>query len=382
MPRKKAQQGIFVSYRRTGARADAGRLYDRLSRQFGDDHVFMDIDDILPGQNFQDVLRDTLANCQVLLVLIGPKWLDTKDADGLQRLQDEQDFVRMEVQSAIQRRLPIIPILINRARMPSRDDLPKGIDSLADHQALEISDKRFHEDVDDLIRALERILSGGDEPWYLQLRHGAIFGAIAVVLAAMLLWFGAQKWFASSGGIGSRPKIPLALDQPSELSYLRRESTILSSAELYNMLIKRNFFDSALNPDGTGQEHHYELEISESDSVVIDHSTDLMWQQSGMGRAIPVGNAGSAIASLNTRKFAGHDDWRLPTMEELMSLLARAKAPSAHMSRVLSPQEAPIVWSVDRAADRSFWVVYAFSGTAALESEKFNAWVRAVRTVK
>ncbi len=121
--------GIFISYRRTDTRADAGRLYDRLANRFSGDHVFMDIDDIQPGQKFLTVLQDTLDICHVLLVLIGPKWLDARDAGGLVRLQDDQDFVRLEVQTALQRGIPVIPILVNRALMPTREDLPPGIDS-------------------------------------------------------------------------------------------------------------------------------------------------------------------------------------------------------------------------------------------------------------
>ncbi len=109
------EQGVFISYRRADTRADAGRLYDRLVDRFGEDHVFMDIDDIAPGQDFQAVLRNTLDNCQVLLVLIGPGWLNASDEDGNLRLAGSDDFVRQEVSTALARRIPVIPVLFNRS---------------------------------------------------------------------------------------------------------------------------------------------------------------------------------------------------------------------------------------------------------------------------
>lgn len=153
----KATFDIFVNYRRQDTRADAGRIYDRLSTHFGKDHVFMDIDDITPGQNFVQILEETLDYCAVLLVLIGNSWLDSENEDGERRLEQENDFVRLEIQRAIERNITVIPVLVGRARMPSDDDLPQEIALLSQHQALEISDKRFHPDVDRLIAELETI---------------------------------------------------------------------------------------------------------------------------------------------------------------------------------------------------------------------------------
>lgn len=108
---------IFISYRRQDAGADAGRLYDRLSAYFGGDHVFMDVDDIELGQNFVHVLEDTLEHCDVLLVLIGRRWLTAVDEQGRQRLENPTYFVRQEIQRAAQRDINIIPITIATPRM-------------------------------------------------------------------------------------------------------------------------------------------------------------------------------------------------------------------------------------------------------------------------
>ena len=114
-----ATPGIFISYRRDDTRADAGRLCDRLEAHFGDEQVFMDIDDLKPGQKFVDELNRVLDGCDVLIVLMGSGWLGAQDQNGSLRLMDEQDFVRREVLTALQRGIEIIPVLVNRTPMPT-----------------------------------------------------------------------------------------------------------------------------------------------------------------------------------------------------------------------------------------------------------------------
>ena len=147
---------IFLNYRRQDSRADAARIYDRLSAHFGDEHVFMDIDNIQPGENFVQILDHTLASCSVLLVLIGTDWLDAKNETGERRLEAANDFVRQEIMSAIERKITIIPVLVGHAAMPSQDELPSEIALLCQQQALEVADKHFHPDVDRLISVLEK----------------------------------------------------------------------------------------------------------------------------------------------------------------------------------------------------------------------------------
>jgi hypothetical protein len=374
--------GIFISYRRTDTRADAGRLYDRLANRFSGDHVFMDIDDIQPGQKFLTVLQDTLDICHVLLVLIGPKWLDARDAGGLVRLQDDQDFVRLEVQTALQRGIPVIPILVNRAFMPTREDLPSGIDSLADHQALEISDSRFHDDVNNLIRALERILADGDLPRHHHRFRIAAFGVTALVVALGVFWLASPQWLQPEAVPGHATDNTQQDEAPGRALTLRNESALVSRAEVLGMLAERNFFDASRHPAGTGLGNLYELTSIDGDAVVIDRSTNLMWQQTGSDRQYPFAQAKTEIQSLNKQHFAGQVDWRLPTIEEAMSLLTPTKQVGIHMSPLLSPQAAPILWTADRGGDQAIWVVYAYDGVAGLESDEFNAWARAVRTMR
>jgi tetratricopeptide (TPR) repeat protein len=151
---------IFLSYRREDSGGWAGRLYDRLSQRFGDEHVFMDIDAIEPGLDFVEVIQQAVLSCDVLITLIGRQWLTVADATGKPRLTNPEDFVRLEIAAALERNIRIIPVLVQDAPMPRSADLPDDLKRLSRRNALEISDTRFHSDVDRLITVLDSVLSG------------------------------------------------------------------------------------------------------------------------------------------------------------------------------------------------------------------------------
>jgi hypothetical protein len=115
---------VFISYRREDAAGHVGRLYDALAARLGADAVFMDIDHIAPGQNFADVLHRAVSTCQVVLVVIGPRWLAAADPDGGRRLDGPADFVRLEVAEALRGTTRVIPVLVHGARMPEAAELP------------------------------------------------------------------------------------------------------------------------------------------------------------------------------------------------------------------------------------------------------------------
>src|SRR5215475_10550183 len=102
---------VFISYRRDDSAGHAGRVQDRLEREFGRDLSFIDVDAIPLGTNFVKVLHEEVAKCSVLLAVIGLNWLDARDDDGNRRLDDENDFVRIEIASALRRDIPVVPIL-------------------------------------------------------------------------------------------------------------------------------------------------------------------------------------------------------------------------------------------------------------------------------
>ena len=146
--------GIFISYRRGGTSAYAGRLYDRLAGEFGEDNVFMDLTAIDPGTDFVDTIERAVGDADALLVIIGPGWVDASGDGGTPRLQDPRDFVHREVLGALERETLVVPVLVGGATMPEADRLPDPLSSLARRNALELTDAGWSRDVDRLIDAL------------------------------------------------------------------------------------------------------------------------------------------------------------------------------------------------------------------------------------
>ncbi|MDH4100655.1 MAG: TIR domain-containing protein [Nitrospirota bacterium] len=154
--------GVFINYRRDDAKAEAGRISDRLSAHFGRDRVFMDVaGGIAPGQEFDQVIEKAVASSNALVVVIGKQWLTVADAEGRRRIDDPEDYVRMEIVSALNRGKTVIPVLVQDAVMPTAEQLPDDLDRLSKKQALEMSDNRWDYDSGQLIKALEM---GGVEP--------------------------------------------------------------------------------------------------------------------------------------------------------------------------------------------------------------------------
>ena len=147
---------IFINYRRDDAAGDAGRLYDALSARFGKGEVFMDVDTIQPGADFRDVIIQAVESCEVLVTVIGRSWLSLEDAHGGRRLDNPQDLVRLEIQAALNRKILLVPALVQGARMPRADQLPTSLAKLARRNAFEISYARWQHDVETLITSLEK----------------------------------------------------------------------------------------------------------------------------------------------------------------------------------------------------------------------------------
>lgn len=151
---------IFLSYRREDSGGWAGRLYDRLSQHFGGEHVFMDIDTIAPGLDFVEVIQHAVQSCDVLIAVIGRQWLTVADATGQPRLANPEDFVRLEIATALERNIRVIPVLFEGAPMPRSTDLPDDLKRLSRRHAVEVRDIPFHHDVDRLITVRDSVLSG------------------------------------------------------------------------------------------------------------------------------------------------------------------------------------------------------------------------------
>jgi TIR domain len=145
---------IFISYRRDDSEGEAGRLFDDLVREFGSKNVFMDVTGIRPGVDFVKAIEANVADCGILLAIIGPTWATIAGADGVRRLDDPNDFVALEIASALKREVPVIPVLVHGARMPGQDQLPESLKAFSHRNSVELSHVRWLSDVQLLIEAL------------------------------------------------------------------------------------------------------------------------------------------------------------------------------------------------------------------------------------
>lgn len=156
---------IFISYRREDSANVSGRIYDRLAAHFGDAAVFKDVDDIPFGVDFKNHLNGVVAECAIELVVIGPNWLTVTDEDGERRLDDPADFVRIEIEAALDRDIPVVPLLVSGASMPKDHQLPPGMQKLAYRNGTPVRpDPDFHHDMDRLIAGLEPHLAPPTQP--------------------------------------------------------------------------------------------------------------------------------------------------------------------------------------------------------------------------
>jgi DNA polymerase len=149
---------IFINYRRQDSEGYVGRLYDHLANFFPREDIFMDIEALLPGVDFVEALEKAVAGCEIFLAVIGPSWIDATDDAGARRIEQWNDFVRIEIALALKHNKLVIPLLFGGARMPPPDRLPDDITALARRNSFEISHKRFAYDVELLVGSIQRAI--------------------------------------------------------------------------------------------------------------------------------------------------------------------------------------------------------------------------------
>jgi len=151
---------VFLSYRRDDSQHFAGRLYDRLTDRFGVSGVFMDIDSIRPGADFAETVVRAVAECDVLLAVVGQRWVDARHDDGGRRLDDPADFVALELRAALERDVVVIPVLVDGATIPRPEDLPPELAGFARRNAMRVDHETFRSDVTALLDAISRVREG------------------------------------------------------------------------------------------------------------------------------------------------------------------------------------------------------------------------------
>lgn len=191
---------VFLSYRREDSAGHTGRLHDRLVDQLGRDRVFLDIDNIQPGDDFIEAIDATLDRCSHVLVIVGRRWLEVRDNDHRRRLDNPADNHRLEIERALQRKVRVVPVLVGGAEMPPADQLPESLRAFARRNAFEISDKRFDSDASNLARVVKETCAKDqanarqdsttpqDKPSKLPVRGRvlAALAGVAMVLAAIV----------------------------------------------------------------------------------------------------------------------------------------------------------------------------------------------------
>jgi O-acetyl-ADP-ribose deacetylase (regulator of RNase III) len=149
---------VFISYRRDDSQDVVGRIYDKLVAAFSPEQVIRDIDSLIIGRPFPEALNDAVSQSEIVLVIIGKNWLTASDSDGVRRLDDAGDFVRMEIERALAAGKHVVPVLVSNASMPLAKDLPESIRSLVNQHGIQVRpDPDFHGDMDRLIRQLKRV---------------------------------------------------------------------------------------------------------------------------------------------------------------------------------------------------------------------------------
>jgi hypothetical protein len=186
--------GTFISYRREDAAGYAGRLRESLERKLGSARVFRDVDTLRPGQDFVQAIEARLADCAVMLAVIGREWTGARDLAGNRRLDEPFDFVRIEIAAALARpNVLVVPVLVEGASMPATSELPDNLKALARRHAVSVRDETWDADVDRLVNVIETAMSARD-PSRADAPISAaqlwVAAALAVVIVGLLVFNG------------------------------------------------------------------------------------------------------------------------------------------------------------------------------------------------
>lgn len=189
---------------------------------------------------------------------------------------------------------------------------------------------------------------------------------------------GSGKTLDASGPSGSGAT-PASEGPAAAPTAVRSAPAVLSSGKVGAMLVRLDYFEKRRNPAGKGVTHLYSARVIGEAVVVDDGATGLTWAKEASPRPLTLEKAQTYLDDLNGRRFAGYTDWRLPTAEEAMSLMEPRPSDDFYLAAPFS-RSGNFIWTADRPPEGGGWVVYFYDAVLAVESEAFNAWVRAVRS--
>jgi TIR domain len=192
---------VFLSYRRGDVGGYAGRLADGLRQRLGANSVFQDVTAIAPGQDYTAAIDQALDGCDAVLVVIGRGWLAAATPQGTPRLFQADDYVRLELSRALNRMIPVIPVLVGGAALPAAGELPDDLQGLVHRQAVVLHDETWHQDVEGLLRSLRGQPTVPARPW----RRWLVPAGVAIALIALVGVGAAAGWWGPgrAGGSGT-----------------------------------------------------------------------------------------------------------------------------------------------------------------------------------
>jgi hypothetical protein len=229
---------IFISYRRDDSAGYTRAIYDQLAERFTQERIFMDVDAIEPGLPFDEVINQAVSRCEILLVIIGKRWMEQQPGVG-PRINDPKDFVRLEIAAALSRNVRVIPVLLDGAGMPTEEVLPEPLRALARRNAIEISNTRFKSDLDRLVEAVSKVLGESNAPptqkrsrFPRTMQYWLLGGFIVVALFSLIVYFNLPT---NNGHPGPRP--PSLRDPVSDLCNELEDKSIDFNVNNYHGVI-------------------------------------------------------------------------------------------------------------------------------------------------
>ncbi|HEX6705963.1 MAG TPA: toll/interleukin-1 receptor domain-containing protein [Albitalea sp.] len=313
---------IFISYRREDSEGHAGRLFEDLVQRFGKDSVFIDVSGIEPGRDFRKVIDAQVGHCSVLLALIGSRWLEAADEHGARRIDDPADFVRLETASALKRDIPVVPVLVHGARMPTAEQLPSDLTELAYRNAVELTHARWESDVQVLADALAPHVGKPLPPPPVPVAASSSTGSrrllIGAVAATLVAAAGAATWYAVVDA-PRPPPAPAADDQRAVVERLIAEMNAadIATRKAATTRLVREFGNSPV-----------------AIALAVDQLGDGTFQ--GLSREGRV-NVLTYLAESNPKA------WRETDLREARASLARIQARLAAGTATLGPQVLQLV---------------------------------------
>jgi len=223
---------IFINYRRDDSAPHALSIAQYMERAFGARNVFIDIDRMRAGQKFPEVLERRLAECKVMIVVIGPAWLEASDEGGARRLDDADDWVRLEIARALARDITVIPVTVGGARLPKRSELPVELSTLLDYHAVAVTTNGFRSEMAGLRDDIRAIRENPRSRWWI----GAAAAAVAVVGTGV--WVAAHWIGPPSAERPAGPPVTAKVDQEARgnASLSQRIGALTDRAELLGLM--------------------------------------------------------------------------------------------------------------------------------------------------